>query len=125
MEVVFLHDASPGQAVAVRSASGEWSAVWRGHGRAREGEACLVELGIDEVESWIGAVGIGEFSGVKTLDGAVVVCGEVSTAYDDGVIALSLNPGTVLIESDLAPAVGTGRHLCLRPTSIEIFPTGV
>lgn len=91
----------------------------------RAGDTCQVELDIDEVESWVDAREAGEFAGVKTVHCAVVVCGAASPSDDGAVIVLNLDPGTVMVKTDLSPPVRVGQRLCLRPTEIQIFPTGV
>ncbi|MFJ4657976.1 hypothetical protein ACIP5Y_42475 [Nocardia sp. NPDC088792] len=125
LEIIVLKGAVPGALTTVRSKSGEWTAVWMGDGNAEATSPYEVELEIDSIESWIDEADLGTFSGIKTYGGSTVVCGKISALYDDGMIALDLNPGTVMIEPDLSPRLQLGWHVCVVPASIEIFPTGI
>ncbi|MGW3545290.1 hypothetical protein [Nocardia niigatensis] len=123
MEILPMKDSAPGELTTVRSESGEWLAVWMGDRDAKAGCAYQVELEIDEVEEWIDDDGLESFNGIKKFNGSTMVCGMVSASYDDGVIALDLNPGSVMVESDSAPRIQLGKHVCMIPASIAIYPT--
>ncbi|MBF6177441.1 hypothetical protein [Nocardia otitidiscaviarum] len=123
MEITLLEEAYPGQMTAVRSRSGDWTAVWKGESTARKGDTYSIELQIEGFSLGATAGTESESVGIKTSGDRTIVCGLVSVIYDDGVLALDLAPGIVLIDPVIPPDVQIGQRIWVSPHTLAIFPT--
>lgn len=64
--------------------------------------------------------------GIYLKYGQLMVCGTVTTVFDDGIVALDLKPGRLLIEvSNSLPTIRVGQLACASPSEISLFPTGI
>lgn len=116
-----------GDVVVVNSHGGVWSATWRGDCSADAGESVDVEISIEEpISVWEVMRAGGAISGISTVGGCLIVCGEIITVSDDGVVAVDLHPGLVLIEVEgSGPPLRVGELIGFSPRTIEIVPTGI
>ncbi|MFD6223300.1 hypothetical protein [Nocardia asteroides] len=126
MLVRLLKDLNPGASGPVASGQGEWPATWRGSTTGLRGEVYDVEVDIGDQPLAVhrGAEAV-PAEGVHLCDTRLVVCG-VLTLFDDGLIALDLKPGTVLVEpSGAVPSALSGTTVHVLPDHISIFPAGI
>ncbi|MCP9620041.1 hypothetical protein FOH10_06595 [Nocardia otitidiscaviarum] len=122
MEITLLEDAQPDEKVTVRFRNKEWVATWRGKTAVPKGSICQVELEVEEIDTWRNIDAEAELSGAGTAHNQPTLCGLVSTVYTDGVIALDLDPGVVLIDSESLSEVQKGQRIQIVPHAVAIFP---
>ncbi|WP_446226561.1 hypothetical protein ACTWPB_20495 [Nocardia sp. IBHARD005] len=126
MLVTLLTDIPPGASGMVRSHSGDWPAVWAGRnpGVAGTQHDVEIELGDDVSEIHVYDSDAPK-EGIYLKDGQLMVCGTVTTVFDDGIVALDLNPGNLLLEaSNPLPTLRAGQVVCATPSEISVLPTG-
>lgn len=143
MEVVLTHGADhEGQVVRFTSAAAHGWGTWRGGGAAPGGPVD-VELEVDAPVTWadalaggagpardpgvgpVGAVLVGAEPVEDAPVGAVLV-GTVEEVEPDGVVALRVGPGLVLVElAGSPPPDPRGRAVRLHVPDVGLFPTGV
>ncbi|MFF2556229.1 hypothetical protein ACFVUS_34825 [Nocardia sp. NPDC058058] len=125
MRVTALSDAEPGGEARFRVDGGPWPAIWMGSESICAGTQVHVEMDIDSIDSIVAIDGADAVSGIEVVDGRLTVRGTVSLVYQDGVFALQVGAGSVLIEPDPGFGVSKGMAICIEPESISLFPIGV
>ncbi|WP_446221952.1 hypothetical protein ACTWPB_19075 [Nocardia sp. IBHARD005] len=127
MLVTLLTDIPPGTSGMVRSHSGDWPAVWAGGNPGVAGVQHDVEIELgDEVSEIHVDDSDAPQEGIYLKDGQLMVCGTVTTVFDDGIVALDIKPGTLLLEaSNPLPTLHVGQVVCASPSEISVFPTGI
>jgi hypothetical protein len=127
MLVTLLTDMPTGTSCMVRSRSGDWPAVWAGRNPGVEGVQYDVEIELgDEVSEVHVYDSDAPKEGIYLKDGQLMVCGTVTVVFDDGIVALDLKPGTLLLEaSSPLPRLRVGQIACASPSEISVFPTGI
>ncbi|MFE9789642.1 hypothetical protein ACFYO7_30125 [Nocardia salmonicida] len=127
MLVTPLTDMPTGTSGIVRSRSGEWPAVWAGTNPGVAGVQYDVELELAEEVSEIHVYDSdAPQAGIYLNDGQLTVCGTVTTIFDDGIVALDLKPGNLLLEaSNPLPTLHVGQVACISPSEISVFPTDI
>ncbi|MFC9965047.1 hypothetical protein [Nocardia ignorata] len=127
MLVTLLTDMPTGKSGMVRSHGGEWPAVWVGTSPGVGGVQYDVEIEVDDEHSKIEVCGSNSpREGIYLKDEGLKVCGTVNTVYEDGIIALDLKPGNLLLEiQSQSSEMHVGQVVCVSPSVISIFPTGI
>ncbi|MFD6396975.1 hypothetical protein [Nocardia sp. NPDC060249] len=127
MLVTLLTDMPTGTSGMVRSRSGDWTAVWAGRNLGVEGVEYDVEIELGDELSEIQIYDSDPPSeGIYLKNGQLMVCGLVTTVFDDGIVVLDLKPGNLLLEASRPrPTLHVGQIACASPSEISVFPTGI
>ncbi|MFC9472677.1 hypothetical protein ACFTS5_10815 [Nocardia sp. NPDC056952] len=127
MLVTLLSDMPTGTSGMVRSHSGDWPAVWAGRNPGVAGVQYDVEIELGDEVSEIHVYDSGApTEGIYLKDGQLRVCGTVTTVFDDGIVALDLKPGSLLLEaSNPLPTIHVDQVACASLSEISIFPTDI
>ncbi|MGW0326956.1 hypothetical protein [Nocardia sp. NPDC003183] len=127
MLVTLLTDMPTGTSGLVRSRSGDWPAVWAGRNPGVAGVQYDVEIELgDEVSEIHVYDSDAPEEGIYLKDGQLMVCCTVTTIFDDGIVALDLKSGNLLIEaSNPLPTLRVGQVACASPSEISLFPTDI
>ncbi|MFD3744039.1 hypothetical protein [Nocardia sp. NPDC058633] len=127
MLITLLTDMPTGTSGMVRSRSGDWPAVWAGRNPGVAGVQydVEIELGDEFSESHVYDSNAPK-EGIYLKNGQLIVCGTVTTIFDDGIVALDLKPGNLLLEaSNPLPTVRVGQVVCASLSEISVFPTDI
>ncbi|MFG1774645.1 hypothetical protein ACGFIX_34130 [Nocardia salmonicida] len=127
MLVTLLTDMPTGASGMIRSRSGDWPAVWAGRNPGVAGVQHDVEIELgDEVSEIHVYDSNAPKEGIYMKNGLLMVCGTVTTVFDDGIVALDLKPGNLLLEaSNPLATIRVGQVACASPSEISVFPTGI
>ncbi|MFI8972503.1 hypothetical protein ACIGO9_06415 [Nocardia asteroides] len=127
MLVTPLSNVATDETGLVRSRSGGWPAVWKGTDPGHIGAQYDLEIDLGDcaLDVTICDCDI-EDAGIRIDGGRLTAQGKVSTIFDDGLLAVDLNPGTVLIEP-VQPISNflVGQMVAIFPERIEVFPTNI
>ncbi|TQF65808.1 hypothetical protein FK531_20505 [Rhodococcus spelaei] len=118
---------TPGDEVVVRADGGDWRAIWRGASSVDGGATLDVEVEVTDPVSW-GGVDVAQdgVAGISGKRGTATVCGQVMSVADDGVVALDVRPGLLLVEFDgVRPLIRVGDFITFDAGELLIYPTGV